>query len=145
MNTISNTIPHRFTRAVTILFVLVSLAACSRKVAFTTSTVVPGAEGVVKVKKDNNGNHAIDVEVKHLAEPNKLPVPQNTYVVWMESSEGVKSLGQLKTSSNLLSSTRRAELETVSPHRPTRVFITAESDAGVNYPGNQVVLTTAAF
>lgn len=127
------------------LLLAACLTACSQRIAFATSTVVPGAEGQVKIKKDNNGNHAIDVQIKHLADPQQLPIPQNTYVVWMESSEGVKNLGQLKSSSGLISSTRKGELETVSPFRPTRIFLTAEGDANVQFPGNQVIMTTRAF
>ena len=145
MKKISSSLGGLSIKLLTGILIVAVLAGCGRKVAFATSTVVPGAEGKVKVKKDNNGNHAIDVEIKHLAEPNRLPFPQNTYVVWMESSEGIKNLGQLRTSSGLLSSTRKGELETVSPYRPTRIFITAEGDAGVQYPGNQVVMTTSAF
>lgn len=127
------------------LLVMLLLAACSRKIAFSASTIVPGAEGAVKVKRDNNGNNAIEVKVLHLADPQKLPLPQNTYVVWMESSEGLKNLGQLKTGSGLLSSTRKGELETVTPFKPTRIFITGEVDGNIQYPGNQVVLSTTSF
>ncbi len=59
------------------------LMACNRKIAFTTSSVVPGAEGTVKVKKDNNGNNAVQIKVVNLADPQRLALPQNTYVVWM--------------------------------------------------------------
>ncbi len=121
------------------------LMACNRKIAFTTSTVVPGADGTVKVKKDDNGNNAIEVKVINLAVPQRLAVPQNTYVVWMESSEGVKNIGQLKSETGLLSSTRKGELETVTPFKPTRIFITAESDGNVQYPGNVVVMSTRSF
>jgi hypothetical protein len=127
------------------LILVFSLFACSRKIAFNTSTVVPGAEGRVKMKKDNNNNYALDLEVKNLADPKRLPLPQNMYVVWIETSDGVKNLGQLRTSSGLLSSTMRASLETVTPFRPTRVFITAENDASISYPNAQVVLATNPF
>lgn len=131
--------------AIGILFFAVTLVSCNRKISFNTSTVVPAAEGSVKIKKDKNDNHAIDVSVKNLAEPNRLPVPQNAYMVWIESRDGIKKLGQLKTGSGLFSSTLRAELKTVTPFQPTRLFITAESSADSNYPGAQVVLTTDSF
>lgn len=132
-------------RRIAIPLVMLLFLACNRKIAFNTSTVIPGAEGYVKVKKDNNGNHALDLEVVNLAEPNRLPVPQNVYVVWIETPEGLKNVGQLKSSSGLLSKVRKGELETVTPYKPSKVFITAEGDASVSYPNNQVVLTTGSF
>lgn len=128
----------------TVLLIFLA-AACNRKIAFNNSAVVPAAEGYVKVKKDKNGNNAISVEVRNLAEPKRLATPQNVYVVWVETPEGVKNIGQLKTGSGLLSKTLKAELETVTPYKPTRLFITAENDAGIQYPGSQVVLTTNSF
>ncbi len=128
-------------------FVMVAtfLMACNRKIAFITSAVVPGAEGTVKIKKDNNNNNAVEIKVINLAEPQQLAIPQNTYVVWMESSDGVKNIGQIRPSASLLSSTRKGELETTTPFKPTRIFITAESDGNVQYPGNVVVLSTRSF
>lgn len=135
-------------RSSTLLLLLVAvigLTSCSRKVAFTSSTVVPGADGSVKVKKDDNGNHAIDIVIRNLADPQRLALPQNTYVVWMESDNGLKNLGQLKSETGLLSKARKAEMETVTPYKPTRIYITAESDGNVQTPGNQVVLSTRSF
>lgn len=51
------------------------------KISSNTSAVVPAAEGSVKIKKDKNDNHAIDVEKRNLAEPKRLPVPQSVYSV----------------------------------------------------------------
>lgn len=138
-------VANRRSLAALILVFALALTACNRKIAFNTSTVVPAAEGTVKIKKDKNDNHAIDVSVKNLAEPKRLPVPQNVYMVWIDSRDGVKKLGQLKTGSGLFSSTLRAELKTVTPNKPTRLFITAESSGDVQYPGSQEVLSTNAF
>jgi hypothetical protein len=44
-----------------------------------------------------------------------------------------------------MSNKLKASFETVSPVKPTKIFITAEDDPGVQYPGTQVVLTTQAF
>lgn len=132
---------------ITLLVIVIVLpASCSRKVGFATSTVVPAADGKVKVKKDNNNNYAVDVTVKHLAEPNRLPQPKDVYVVWIETERnGVQNLGQLATSSGFLSSTLKAELKAVTPYKPSRVFITGEDAATVNYPGSYVVLNTSDF
>jgi hypothetical protein len=114
-------------------------------VAFNNSTVVPGAEGRVKMGKDGNGNRTVNIEVVNLAQPDLLPNPQKTYVVWAETSDGTKNLGQLRTSKGLLGSSYKGELTAIVQSKPNRVFITAEGDGSVTYPGNYVVLTTDNF
>lgn len=126
--------------------IVVNLLACSPKIPFETSTVVPTADGSVKVKKDGNNNYSIDINIKHLANPNRLVPSKSLYVVWAETKEnGTKNIGRLNTSSGLLSSTLKSSLRTVSPVKPTMIFITAENDAAIQYPGSQVVMTTRNF
>ena len=119
------------------------LSACSRKMNFTRSVVVPTAEGDVKIKKDRNNNYAIHVSVLHLAQPAKLQPPKQTYVVWMETKEdGIKNIGQLKSSSGFLSKTLKASLSAITSFKPRRFFVTAEEAADIQHPGLQTVLTT---
>ena len=138
--------PNRiFSIALTFLFVL-SLASCSRKISFQTSSVVPAAEGSVKVKKDNNNNYSIDLNVIRLADPKRLEPPKSTYVVWIETAEnGSKNIGSLNTSSSMFSKTLKSSLKTVTPFKPVSLYITAEDNADIQYPGSQVVLRTNRF
>ncbi len=53
-------------------FLALSLASCAKKISFQTSSVVPAAQGSVKVKKDNNNNYSIDLNVIRLADPKRL-------------------------------------------------------------------------
>ena len=71
------------------LALLICLAsfAQKKKVSFNTSTVVPSAEGTVKVKKDNNGNYNIDISIDNLADPKRLTPAKKAYVVWLETQE----------------------------------------------------------
>jgi hypothetical protein len=134
-----------FTAAIVFWF-MISLSACSPKIRFETSTVMPTADGTVKVKRDNNNNYSIDINIKHLANPNRLVPSKSIYVVWAETKEnGTKNIGRLNTSSSLLSSTLKSSLKTVSPVKPTMIFITAENEATIEYPGPQVVMTTRNF
>jgi hypothetical protein len=119
--------------------------SCAKKVAFQASSIVPGAGGTVKVKKDNNNNYTIQVDLSDLAEPGKLEPAMKAYVIWMETDqEPVKNIGQINSSSSLLSKRLKASFETVSSIKPTKIFITAEDDGTVQYPGTQI-LTTANF
>lgn len=130
------------------LFILVFAAfilqSCASKYAFSTSSVVPAAEGDVKVKKDGNNNYKVQVDVKRLAEPERLTPAKQVYVVWMETeSNGTKNIGQLKTSSGMFSSTLKSSLETVSSFKPVSFMITAEDEGNIQYPRGQVVLRTS--
>ena len=118
--------------------------SCARKIAFQASTIVPGAEGTVKVKKDNNSNYTIQVELSNLAEPRKLEPAMKTYVIWMETEqEPVKNIGQINSSSSFLSKRLKGSFETVSSIKPTRIFITAEDDGTIQYPGTRILTTTS--
>jgi len=134
-------------RNIFLLTMLVFLfTACSKKVAFLNSAVVPAAEGRVTIKKGNNNNYDIDLYVKNLADPGRLSPPRAVYVVWMETTQsGIQNIGQLKTSSSTFSRMLTSSLKTVTPHKPTGFFITAEDDATGNYPGMTVVLKTATI
>ncbi len=123
------------------MVVMIALfGACSKKVVFLPSSVVPAAEGHVQVKKDDNQNYVISLKVSNLAEVDKMQPPKKTYVVWMETDSGLtKNIGQLVSSKNL-----NASFETVSSVRPVKIFLTAEENESVQYPGNEV-LTTGRF
>jgi len=132
------------TASLVIIFLMSSCA--TRKATFLSSVMVPAAEGTVKVKKDNNNNNAIKIEVTNLAEPDKLQPAMNVYVVWIETAANeIKNIGQIKTGSNFLSSKLKASFETVSSFTPVKVFITAENDPSIVYPQGQTILSTNNF
>ena len=129
-----------------LLFSLFIFQSCATKHAFSTSQVVPAAEGSVKVKKDNNNNYNIDLSVMRLADAKRLTPSKEMYIVWMETEQnGTKNIGQLNTSSGLLSKTLKSSLKTVSTFKPTSFFITAEDNATVQYPASQKVMRTGSF
>lgn len=112
------------------------LMACSDKTSFQRSSIVPAAEAELRVQQDNNNNYRVEVAVENLAEPQNLDPPKDAYVVWLETEDDqLYNLGQLIVDKNL-----NGSLSTVTPHKPNRVFITAEENATASYPGNQVVL-----
>lgn len=126
------------------LLLAFALESCTPKMNFMASSVVPAANGEVKVKKDKNDNFVINVDVLNLAPPDRLTPPQQAYVVWMEASQNVtKKLGLLKPSSGVLSKALKASLSAPAVSEPVRVFVTAERDAEVPYPAGIEVLTTS--
>ncbi len=141
-----NSLKSSSLKGVFIIVILALFASCAKKISFAGSSVVPAARGFVKVKKDNNSNYNIKVELNNLAEVNRLQPPRQTYVVWMETDQQTtKNIGQIHSSSNMLSKKLKASLETVSSFKPIKIFITAEDEAAVQYPGSQLILSTSSF
>ena len=122
---------------------LMTLSACSKKISFTTSPVVPAATGYAKVKKDKNDNYAIDISIRDLAPVERLQGDNKVYVVWVTSSgENAKNLGQINSGKGRFSNKLKASFQSVSTYKPTKIFLTAEQNEHVVYPGNIVVLST---
>ena len=122
------------------------ITSCAQKLKFMPSTVVPAAKGYAKVKTDNNKNHVIKIEIRDLADVERLNTSKVSYVVWMETDQGrTENLGQLNSSSGFMSKQMKASLETVSSYMPTKIFVTAEEFVNAQYPGDRVILTTERF
>jgi hypothetical protein len=137
---------NRFFLGIFLIATLIFFASCAQTVKFQNSSVVPAAQGTVKVKQDDNNNYRIEVNIKDLADIKRLDSSKETYVVWMESRQGsTQNIGQLKSSSSFFSGQKKASLETVSSYEPFRIFVTAEHGENVRYPGNEVVLSTETF
>ncbi|WP_435353120.1 hypothetical protein [Emticicia sp. SJ17W-69] len=128
------------------IITLFSLISCSKKINFLNSSVVPAARGYVEVKNDKNKNYVIQIHLINLAEVQRLQPSRQTYIVWMATeSDGTKNVGQIKSATSMMSKQLKASFETVSAFKPTKIFITAEDDANIQYPGTQVVLSTDSF
>jgi hypothetical protein len=124
---------------------IVTMSSCAKKVSFPTSSVVPAAEGTVKIKP-NDGNYSIDVALRHLAPSDKLDPPRKMYVVWVETkTEGVKNIGSMNSSSGFVSKALKASLSATLAFKPTRIFITAEDEPTPPIASRQVVLRTETF
>ena len=134
-----------FLAALTILLIF-SFASCATKAKFEKSEVVPAAQGLVKVKKDNNKNYAIQIDISNLAESERLTPSKKTYIVWLVSDrDETINLGQFNSSSGIFSSKLKASFKTVTSTKPNKIFITAEDDATTLYPSGQTVLSTGRF
>jgi hypothetical protein len=127
-------------------FLLLSFTSYVKKIKFLTSSVVPAALGYVTIKKDKNENYVIKIKIEELAEVKKLEPSKNRYIVWMETEElMVKNMGQIISDTQCISSKLKAAFETVTSFKPTKIFITAEDNANIEYPKNQFVLETNRF
>ena len=104
---------------------------------------MPGADGKVAVKKDNNDNYKITINTVNLPASKNLIPAKEVYVVWMEDQDNnIKKLGQIKPSTGLLSKAYKGELIATSTSKPKKIYITAEDAGELTYPGSMMVLTT---
>lgn len=126
--------------------IVLACNSCSKKIAFGVSTMAPAAKASAKIKKDKNKNYAIELSVMHLASPERLTPPRKYYIVWMVTeSNGTKNIGQIKSSGSLISSTLKGSFKTVTTFRPVEIFISAEDDVNIQWPGSMVVLKSDAI
>jgi hypothetical protein len=128
------------------LGLLLPMQSCSKKVKFENSPVVPAARGDVKISKNSNKNYVIKIKFDNLAEVNRLDPPKKTYVIWMVTDQqSTKNIGQIKSGSSMMSSKLKADFETATPFKPVKIFVTAEDDGNVEYPGMYTILSTSNF
>lgn len=103
-----------------------------------SSPTVPAAAGNVEVEGDDNGNTRLKVEVKHLAEPEKLTPPRSAYVVWVQpSGMPAENMGSLRVDDGLT-----GRYEGTTRHKAFEVVVTAEDGPTVQSPSGQEVMRT---
>jgi hypothetical protein len=128
------------------LIIAFTVDSCATKAMFLTSSVVPAAQGSVKVKKDKNKNYAIKIYIYNLAQVERLQPPAQTYVICINTNDGkTRNIGCLDSNKGTFSKNLRASLKTVTSFKPIKIFITAENTDNMTYPSGQVVLTTNNF
>lgn len=136
----SLSIPNSF-RILSFIFAAILISSCSKKVVFPTSQVLPAANAVVKIDKNDNNNYEIELDVENMAKPDRLNPPRRTYVVWMVSEKnGTINMGNLKISNKL-----KGSLDAFTPYKPICFFVTAEETQDVVTPSTQVVLNSENF
>ena len=115
-------------------------ASGPRTIVMRTSHDVPSAEGTIKASSADNGNTALEVEVRHMASPEKVATGATTYVLWARAAGAAvaQNLGALQVDGDL-----RGTLKTVTPLRSFDVFITAEASPTAMAPINKQLLTAS--
>ncbi|MBE2249394.1 MAG: hypothetical protein IAE78_07570 [Myxococcus sp.] len=119
--------------------VMALLVGCeSRTVRMSGSADVPAAEGTVRVSAGANGNTLLDIEVLHLALPERATAGATTFVVWaLPLGETTpQNVGALRVDHDL-----RGTLKTLTPLRGLEVFITAEPEPMRASPSGPRLLT----
>jgi len=142
----SKKLSKNFFLGILIISMMLFISSCATNVSFLNSSIVPAAKGTVKVKKGKNENYNIQVKIEDLAEVERLQMSKETYLVWMETEKGIfENIGHLKSTTGFMSKQHTATLETLSPYKPVRIFVTAEDGSNVQYPTSTDILTTDKF
>ena len=127
---------HR-TIALFLLFsFLLATAAWGREDRLTNTGAAPAAEGKVITDNDRNGNTGVNIEVKHMATPQSLTPPKQTYLVWVQPrGKDPELLGALRVNENL-----EGSLKATTTYKDFEVLITAEDNVKPDTPSSMVIL-----
>jgi len=99
--------------------------------AMNVSPDIPAAQGKAKFSKTNDGNIAINLSVKYLADPQKLMPPAAVYAVWVskDKDSAAQNIGALKVGKD-----REGSLKSVTPLHAFDLFVTAEANGQIQAP-----------
>lgn len=121
-----------------------SSCSSSRRLTMSSSPDIPAVQSKVKVGTTDNGNTSIQLEVEHLASPDRVSPEATVYVVWARGNETGAypvNLGALTVDGNL-----KGSLVTVTPLRAFDLYVTAEpSQASTTPTGKTLLRTTVAM
>lgn len=135
-------------RAVIVLLAGVLSLSCSsmmgnkdsRELQLTGSPSLSSAQGTAKVSTTDDGNTQIDLDVKHLAPPEKVNAGATAFVVWVKdvnSETNPHNLGALKVDENL-----NGSMKAVTSLRSFDLYVTAEPNATADQPTGEQLLRT---
>lgn len=135
-------------RPYTMVFALVlagvmAISSCASHgpLLLVASQDIPAAEGTVKVTQTDDGNSQIQLEVKHLALPERVNPGATVYVVWVSGpafGDEQHNMGALKVDDNL-----NGSLTTLTPLKVFNLSVTAEPSQASTAPTGRVLLSTS--
>lgn len=135
----------KFVYVAALSWVAIQVSGCaSSPIRMSSSEQIPAAEGRVETERTGNNNTKLDMEVEHLAPPQRVSANATTYIVWIHplaagrdpSSEGqIQSLGALRVDEDL-----KGKLSAITPFQHFELFVTAEPSALVQQPTGERLL-----
>ncbi|HYX54060.1 MAG TPA: hypothetical protein VE783_11465 [Candidatus Limnocylindrales bacterium] len=121
----------------TLISFVLALAAAAREDKLTNTGAAPAAEGKVITSNDRNGNTEVEVQVKHMATPQSLTPPRQTYLVWVQPrGQAAELLGALRVNSDSLEGSLKAS----TTYKDFEVLVTAEDQVHADQPSSTVIL-----
>lgn len=125
----------KFALLIAIAIVLTTVA-WSREDKLTNTGLTPAAEGKVVTSTDRNGNTEVEVQVKHVARPQALTPPRQSYLVWVQPrGTQPQLLGALRVNEDL-----EGSLKATTTYKDFDVLVTAEDNLKAETPSSTVIL-----
>jgi hypothetical protein len=116
--------------------VFLTTVVWGREDRLVNTGITPAAEGKVITSTDRNGNTQAEVQVKHLATPQKLTPPRQAYLVWVQPrGKSPELLGVLRVNDKL-----EGNLTATTPYKVFDIIVTAEDTPHPEMPSDTVVL-----
>lgn len=117
-----------------------ALTACSgvQKTPLMTTSQNPAAQGQVETKRTDNKNTEVNLQVQHMAPPQKVVGDATVYVVWaqpLNPDAPPQNMGSL-----VIDKDRKGSLRTVTPHERFELLVTPEAKGTVDRPTNDPVM-----
>ncbi len=121
-------------------FLLIGLCltavAWGREDRLINTGVAPGAEGKVVTSTDRNGNTEMEIQVKHLATPEKLTPAKQAYLVWVQArGKSPELLGILRVNEDL-----QGSLKATTPYKTFDILVSGEDNLKPEVPSGMVIL-----
>jgi hypothetical protein len=115
---------------------LLAAAASAREDKLTNTGMAPAAQGKVITSTDRNGNTDVEIQVKHVATPQSLTPPHQTYLVWVQPrGKEAELLGALRVNEDL-----EGSLKATTTYKDFDVLVTAEDSIKEAAPSGNVIL-----
>jgi hypothetical protein len=116
---------------------LFATAAWPREDRLTNTGLAPAAQGKVITSTDRNGNTEVEVKVQHVATPQSLTPPRQTYLVWVQPrGQQAELLGAMRINGDSL----EGSLKGTTRYKDFEVLVTAEDNATAEVPSDAVIL-----
>lgn len=127
---------HRNIALFLLATLLLTTAAWGREDKLVNTGTAPAAEGKVITDNDRNGNTGVDVQVKHMATPQSLTPPKQTYLVWVQPrGKDPELLGAIRVNDGL-----EGSLKATTTYKDFDILITAEDNMKPEMPSGMVIL-----
>ena len=119
---------------------LLALAAWGQQMRqLTVSPTLPAASGTMGISHDTSGTTYINLQVKHLANPDELHPAKAAYVVWVQpTGQPPQNHGVLRVNDK-----KEATYSTTTKERNFKVFVTAEDNAHISQPAGPRLLSAS--
>lgn len=119
-----------------LIFIFLAAVGWAREDRLLNTGITPAAEGKVITNSDPNGNTEVEVQVKHLASPQKLTPPRQAYLVWVQArGKSPELLGVLRVNDKL-----EGSLKATTPYKVFDILVTGEDTLSPQTPSDMVLL-----